>query len=99
MATRVDTNHLCKNIKKKEVEETKNQLLTDAVMKEGRCEAAGDWSNRVRSVTRALTTGCMKRGTAPENGVYDLTQGRPEMLNTIKWEKYVLRHTQKTSEK
>ena len=68
-------------------------------MKEGRCEAAGGWSNRVRSVTRALTTDCMKRGTAPGNGVKDLTQKNPDKLNTIKWEKYVLRHTQKTNEK
>ena len=68
-------------------------------MKEGRCDAAGDWSSRVRTVTNALTTGNMKRGTAPEEGVIGPTQEIPEKLNTIKWEKYVLGHSQKTSEK
>ena len=68
-------------------------------MKEGQCDAAGDWSKRVRTVTSTLTTDSMKRGTAPENGVLDLTQEIPEKLNTIKWEKYVLRHSQNTSEK
>ena len=94
-ATDVDTSKNVQKNQKKKVTKTINQLSEDAVMKEGQCDAAGDWSRRVWTVTNALTTGSMKRGTAPENGVLDLTQEIPEKLNTVQWEKYVLRHSQK----